>query len=377
VLKVDTGRVFQIPTIGVEHTIIDPDASEHTLNAVAKTIDNQERFVPSTLQSVEGSVSSPAQGGIHAIAINPARTMIATGGDDSSSVAVYAFPSFDPIALLVAHNDWVFSLTWPDDVTLCSASRDRTVALWSLQEVLQDWRSGSTHTRLITKPSVISSSGLGKPRDVKHHRSRPAVFELSTEGVVREHALDRLSVVRNSRTAKKKKKFTTYFPKTQVQTMNIQQQRETVCMAVDATRASPLLAVGSQTHVLFMDPRVGASVHQAPSLDDGWGVRSVGFHPDSAILSVGGGMGRISFYDLRNQHYFSLDEDNGPLGGKKSYCTGSGWLRRDSLYAQHAMHHTVVHAVYTHSFADEGSRLFVAGGPLQLGLCGSYTSLWS
>lgn len=45
-------------------------------------------------------------------------------------------------------------------------------------------------------------------------------------------------------------------------------------------------------------------VHDIDSLDGASGVRSLAW--SHHVLSIGGGMGRISFYDLRNQSYLNL-----------------------------------------------------------------------
>lgn len=33
-------------------------------------------------------------------------------------------------------------------------------------------------------------------------------------------------------------------------------------------------------------------------------------------------------------------------------------------------------AIYTHCYSPLGTKLFVAGGPLPLGLCGNYAGVW-
>ena len=52
--------------------------------------------IPS-LQSSENSLPSDSDCGIHAIEINPSRTLLATGAKNASDVAIYRLPTLDPI----------------------------------------------------------------------------------------------------------------------------------------------------------------------------------------------------------------------------------------------------------------------------------------
>ena len=65
----------------------------------------------------------------------------------------------------------------------------------------------------------------------------------------------------------------------------------------------------SQGHVNLLDPRLSSrsaahSVHEFVSLDESCGVRSLAWCQH--ILAVGGGKGRVGFYDLRAQRYLDL-----------------------------------------------------------------------
>jgi WD repeat-containing protein 40A len=96
--------------------------------------------------------------------------------------------------------------------------------------------------------------------------------------------------------------------------------RELVCMACDPTHN--LFMVGSQTHVHFIDPRVphlvvgeepqaAQVVGRINSNDSDWGIRSLVVEED--VLSVGGGMGRLSFYDLRKGRYLTFHDTSRPF----------------------------------------------------------------
>ncbi|KAI8806692.1 WD40-repeat-containing domain protein [Cladochytrium replicatum] len=336
--------------------------------------------------------------GIHSIEINPSRTMVAVGaGEPTEFIQVYDLPSFRPLAVLRGHTDMVFSIEWVNDTTLVSGSRDTTVKLFSIdRDALQ--------LHPLPQPAIPHRVSVkhhsSKVRDLRMDPLRSQFLTLSTDGTIALWDARECRVVQSS---------------------PLIYSSETVCVGLDAE--THIYAIGSQSHVSFYDPRVGGSagegiVHVCDSLDEGWGVRCVKFRDGVAV--IGGGLGRLSFYDMRMRGYlewtpFSTESKTvqtktvGGIASEQRDATGSsgivepvrqrvprptnylntghGWLLRDPLYQSHFNGTDIRNAIYAIAFEEDlvragtrrggaGARLAVAGGPLQLNLCGSYCGLF-
>ena len=68
--------------------------------------------------------------GTHAIALNPARTALLSGGSNPCDTAVWDVASMKPVAVFEGHVDWVFGLCWVTNDVFVTASRDTHVGIW-------------------------------------------------------------------------------------------------------------------------------------------------------------------------------------------------------------------------------------------------------
>ena len=124
------------------------------------------------------------------------------------------------------------------------------------------------------------------------------------------------------------------------------------------------------------------------------------------LISIGTGQGNLYFYDLKADRYLSKLEHSlsqiNMAGPSTNYeppawvlKTTLGWLvsavtkecnlvctrgvlqKKDETYRDFfSGMPEPPNAIYTHTYSPAKSKLFVAGGPLPLGLCGNYCALW-
>ncbi|KAG0379916.1 DDB1- and CUL4-associated factor 12 [Mortierella sp. AD032] len=296
-----------------------------------------------------GMAATSTSAGVRSLSINPSRTLLAIGAGEPFQVTVYSIPEYEPVGIMYGHADLVFSLTWVTDTVLVSGSRDGSMRVWSMDSPVMTSLPSVTVPIEVRFPVLSREEERTKVRDLSLNKGTGQLMTLTTEGFVK--LWDRDNYI-------------------QISKFKLARSTETVCLTSNAD--ANLFAVGSQSHVTIIDPRTSGLVHETESCDEGWGVRALDFK--SHIITTGGGFGRLGYYDLRAQRY--LDGFDNGQSNRRYQEIGTGWLNRDTAYAGSISGITIRNAVYTMQYDSTGTRLFAAGGPLQLGLCGSYAGLW-
>lgn len=131
-----------------------------------------------------------------------------------------------------------------------------------------------------------------------------------------------------------------------------------------------LFTIGSNDVVTFFDTRIKEQILEIPNMNGLMGTRSLEWY-DNNVLSIGGGLNHLSFFDIRINRGFIKFETQ-----PKIYNIDKGWIREDALYEQinnYGDNSQV--AIYTHSYNRYKNKIFAAGGPTAYGLFGSHITI--
>ncbi len=297
--------------------------------------------------------------GMHALAVNPSRTLVACGGDNPHDIVVLSIPDFRPVAWLQQHTDWVFGVDWLSDTALVSGGRDGMLGRWNIESCLQTDAAYGAFSPMRPDPFagrvadaslfVAHSPTRRRVRDVRYNPDLGWYASVSQDGFIRfwDAEMGKL-------------------------TGGVELEcTDPICITTSSYHN--LFAVGASGYATFVDPRCHDSL-TVRAVDDESSIRSIAFN--NHVASMGIGTGAMMFYDVRMRSFLDLNATPGKAATRKlAYQTGDGWI--DELPDTAFLPRESVRQVpYTHCYDPSGTRMFVAGGPLQMILTGCYAAVW-
>ncbi|KAI8471738.1 MAG: WD40-repeat-containing domain protein [Monoraphidium minutum] len=292
--------------------------------------------------------------GMHAVDVSPDGRYVVTGGRAAEDALVLRRSTMTPVRTFSGHADWVFGLAWVTESHFVSCSRDGTIKLWC---VGQPGEEGYVAEAAAPLASVLDNKrAVVKQRDIRCWVPDGRIVSLGVDG----------SVVTWDSSLRQMRKAT------------LEGARELICLAVQ----DRLVAAGSRSHMHLLDLRQRCSVVGTMPVTDN-GVRSLQLA--GHVLSAGTGDANLVFYDLRYLRHArgprlrDLAEEDDPFDavrGQQPLELGHLEMPTSTNNVQDTWGWVVRDTVYTHCWDRSGTRLFMAGGPLAVGLAGCSMSVW-
>lgn len=311
-------------------------------------------------QETSSSNSSLISKGIHSMDVNESKTCFAVSGGHPEDVVFYLLPEMIAFGIGSAHKDWIYSLAWLYGNKLVTGGNDGSMHLWDASVCKNNFSKCIVSDQV----PVIEPIAQLTPHSCHAEKIRALSFNSSTGEFA---ALRSGSITASLNIWKGEAEpfcSTSY---------NLSHCAENVCLKfIDEYN---FYAVGFRSGVSMIDSRIHETgdYRMISSIDNEWGVRSI--ETNEYIMTIGTGQGNTYLFDMRASAYIVDSIKGNPISLKSTNV--EGYIREDYNY-QHffGSDPNIRHAVYTQAYNPSKTKLFLAGGPLQMGLHGNFSSIW-
>lgn len=283
--------------------------------------------------------------GVDTISVNPSRTLLATRGESSAVVVIYALPDMLPLLFGGSLTNCVTASVWLSEFTLVTGAHDGALVLWRIPPSLD----------LASRNAVRVESGstytLGR-----------AIIEPKVGALAFDPARQNLGVLTNTGTF--------YLVDVDADRLNTSTfscgtgSHTEVWLAY--SQDTSLYIVNTYNGLDLIDPRCGRAATVQVRSGGGFG----GFTSVSCagyIITTGTRTGCMLFYDLRASAFLRTGEQLTRLQAR--YMCAYGPDSRGVMSGAR-MH------VNTHCYDESGTRLLVGGGVHTPFMHGHYLGLW-
>ena len=248
-------------------------------NINSKIVDYIPKISSTVSHKFEKNNQANYKGGIHSIVTNPSKSLLCTNGVNNCDIAIYKLPTVDPFCIgECAHTDFIFDTCWLDDQFLISISRDNSLALWKIDDYLENnatyWQNRISEDKMYRNSEPFENSFT---EDTGNYRKLSTDLEDdSYYGCVENlMSVNRIKpLVKKSCKSSDRLRALVFNNKSeeaavlsfdaslhifdvvtlkQVISQKLEQRMENVCLAVNENCS--LYAIGSKTHATLIDPR--------------------------------------------------------------------------------------------------------------------------